>query len=96
MLDEFIKTKSKELKSFNVNMEQNIRTLHINDDLVGPGKNEFYSQSGKMLPYRRCQYQEFNKFIPFETIAEVEAFEKNHACSFRRCGNCFPPDMRGN
>ena len=96
MLDEFVKTKKKELKSFNVNMQGSIRTLHVNGDLVGKGKTKFFSPSGNMLPYKRCPYQSYDKFIPFNSIAEVEAFEKAHTCSFRRCGFCFPPDMRGN
>lgn len=29
------------------------------------------------------------EFIPFDTLADAEKFEKEHNVTFRRCGHCF-------
>ena len=94
MLEEFTKTKG--LKASNVNMDENNRTLHVNSDIVGPGKKELFGKNGEKLPAKKCYYQKPFQFIPFDSIEDVEAFEKQHACSFRRCRNCFPKSMRRN
>ena len=36
-----------------------------------------------------CHSNGMTKFIPFDTIEEVENFEKLHNVTFRRCANCF-------
>lgn len=37
-----------------------------------------------------CYYSNgMTKFIPFDTIEEVERFEQEHNVAFRRCANCF-------
>lgn len=37
-----------------------------------------------------CQYaKSMNDFIPFNSLEEVEDFEKLHNVTFGRCGNCF-------
>lgn len=94
MLDDYIKEKG--LAAFNVNMDKNNRTLHINAEIVGKGKKEIYAPDGSLLPYKKCPSQKPFRFISFNSLKDVEAFEKAHACSFRRCGNCFPKIMRGN
>lgn len=38
----------------------------------------------------KCYYSKgMTNFIPFDSIEEVEQFEKEHNVIFRRCGNCF-------
>ncbi len=61
----------KKVKSYFVNMENNMRTLH---------------KTGNCY-YANCAY----KFITFDSMDEVEKYEKEHkdATPFRRCGNCF-------
>ena len=96
MLDQFVKKDRKERLAFNVNMLGNVRTLHINSEIVGPGKKEIFSKKGKLLPYKKCPYQFSDEYIPFNSLEDVEAFEKAQSCPFKRCGFCFPKDMRGN
>lgn len=37
-----------------------------------------------------CPYSHgMTSFIPFDTLDEVEKFEKEHIVTFKRCGNCF-------
>ena len=36
-------------------------------------------------PYSKGMWE----FIPFDTLEDVEKFEKEHVVKFRRCGNCF-------
>ena len=89
-----------EFKAFNVNMDfkKNVRTLHCNPDFIGSeedGKIEVKSPTGEKLPYKKCYYAKpCSVFIPFDSLEEVEQFEKDHHVTFRRCGNCFPEDMR--
>lgn len=37
-----------------------------------------------------CYYSKYmTSFIPFNSLVEVEQFEKEHNIVFKRCGNCF-------
>ena len=96
MLKNYIKIDPKDKLAFNVNVLEDVRTLHVNSEMIGPDKKKVRAKDGTLLPYRKCPYQNLYNFIPFHELSEVEAFEKAHSCSFKRCGFCFPENMRGN